>query len=58
MQVFIDDLVWSSDWNGYEVGYPGVEVVGLYVSDSLECDFYIDASTGEILDVFKEQEEF
>ena len=26
----LTDLAWSSDWNGYEVGYPESEVVGLY----------------------------
>ena len=25
------DLHWSSDWNGYEVGFPEANVVGLYI---------------------------
>ena len=30
MLIKLDNLFWSSDWNGYEVGYPESEVIGLY----------------------------
>lgn len=37
------ELVWSSDWNGYEVGYDDIGVVGLYsLKINPEINFYID----------------
>ena len=57
MQAFVNDLHWWSDWNGYEVGFPECNVVGLYHSEKLDCDFYIDVETNEILQVFKDSEE-
>lgn len=61
MKVFInlDNLFWSSDWNGYELGYPESEVVGLYwhVRDDGRYSFYIDIDTNEVLDFWKDEVE-
>ena len=51
MNAIIRNLHWRSDWNGDEVGYPDVLVVGLYTSYALGCDFYIDTETGDVLEV-------
>lgn len=51
MEAIIRNLRWQSDWNGYEVGFDDVLVVGLYTSDELACDFYINIETLEILEV-------
>lgn len=55
----LTDLVWSSDWNGYEVGYPESEVVGLYSQerDDGSYSFYLDMETYEVLDFWKDDEE-
>ena len=55
----LNDLAWSSEWAGYEVGYPESEIVGLF---SQERDdgcyyFYIDTVTYEVLDFWKDGEE-
>lgn len=47
----ITGLRWQSDWNGDEVGFPEYNVVGLYTSQSLGIDVYLDAETGEVLQV-------
>lgn len=54
------DLLWESDWNGYEVGHDDVEVVGLYRLAGTEVYFYIDMSTSKILDAwgYSDDEEF
>jgi hypothetical protein len=51
------DLHWSSDWNGDEVGFPEIDVVGLYSSEKLGCHFYMDMSTNEILEVMIDVDE-
>lgn len=43
------DLLWSSDWNGYEVGFDDVDVVGLYRLSGTSVHFYIDMTTNKIL---------
>lgn len=51
-------LHWWSDWNGYEVGYPEIDVVGLYcLRDFPEIQIYIDAAEGRILEVWLEDDE-
>lgn len=45
---------WSSDWNGYEVGYPEILVVGLYVSGNLNV--YINTENNEILEHWYDDE--
>ena len=54
----LTDLAWSSDWNGYEVGYPEVEVVGLYsqVRDDGHYSFYLDMETNKVLDFWKDED--
>lgn len=53
LSIFLEGLVWQSDWNGDEVGFDEVDVVGLY---SMEKDtgeiynFYIDMNELRILD--------
>ena len=45
----IHNLRWQSDWNGDEVGYPEYNVVGLYTSDELRVDVYIDTESQMVL---------
>lgn len=54
----LTDLIWSSDWNGYEVGYPESEVVGLYSQerDDGSYSFYIDTETDKVLDFWKDED--
>ena len=59
VSVELTNLAWSSDWNGYEVGYPESGVVGLYSQereDGLYL-FYLDMETYKVLDFWKEVEE-
>lgn len=50
-------LHWYSDWNGDEVGYPYINVVGYYVYE--ELNLYIDTETDTVLEMwFDEEEEF
>lgn len=58
MRAFVNDLHWLGDWNGYEVGFPEINIVELYHSEKLDCDFCIDKETNEILHVYKDSEEF
>lgn len=46
-------LHWQSDWNGDEVGYPYVNIVGLYSQD--EHYYYIDMETLQILESWHEE---
>lgn len=53
-------VAWSSDWNGYEVGFDEVEVVGLYTfQDYNGCHYnmHVDVEHNEILEVWAEEEE-
>lgn len=43
-------IAWQSDWNGYEVGYEDIEVVGLYGIPETDILFYVDVSTGKVLE--------
>ena len=56
MLIELDNLYWSSDWNGYEVGFPDSEVVGLYWQEREDgrYSFYIDFERDEILDFWKD----
>ena len=53
LSIFLEGLAWQSDWNGDEVGFDDVDVVGLY---SMEKDtgeiynFYIDMNELRVLD--------
>ena len=55
----LTDLIWSSDWNGDEVGFPESEVVGLYSQerDDGTYSFYIDFEKFKILDFWKDEVE-
>lgn len=48
----LTNTVWQSDWNGDEVGYPEVEVVGLYMQerDDAVYYFYIDVENNRLLE--------
>ena len=58
VSIELNNLVWSSDWNGDEVGYPELGVVGLYSQerDDGSYSFYIDMETNKVLDFWKEEE--
>lgn len=51
-------LRWNSDFNGYEVGYEDVSVVGVYSIEN-DIDMYINMENMQILEIFccKEHEE-
>ncbi len=52
-------VAWFCDWNGYEVGFDEVEVVGLYTfKDYNGCHYnmYVDVEHNEILEVWAELE--
>jgi len=57
MKAIVDNLLWQSDWNGYEVGFPTVPVVGLYHSPELNCDFYISCEDSKVLMIISLDEE-
>jgi len=56
----MDGLVWQSDWNGDEVGFDEIEIVGLY-QKTLETgtciNFYIDMNGGHVLDMWIDDDE-
>lgn len=47
-------LRWRSDWNGDEVGYDDVDVVGYYSYHDL--NLYIDTSTLNILEAWFDED--
>lgn len=58
LSVYMRNLLWQSDWNGYEVGYPEVPVVGLYThyneDTGDQIGLYIDIENQRILDMWVE----
>lgn len=47
------NFMWSSDWDGHEVGYPDIPVVGLYtLRVNPNIDVYINMGTLEILEAW------
>lgn len=58
VSIELTDLVWSSDWNGYEVGYPESEIVGLYTQerDDGYYSYYIDIVTNKVLEFWKDED--
>jgi len=59
LSITLEDLVWQSDWNGDEVGFDDVGVVGLYSherSDGKEYYYYIDMEKMIILDFWVEED--
>ena len=57
MEAIIRNLRWQSDWNGYEVGYPLVPVVGLYTNDDLGVDLYVNTETGDVIELRQNDED-
>lgn len=51
------DLHWSSDWNGDEVGYDDIPVVGLYSFKGTEIYVYLNTEDGTILEIWDAEEE-
>jgi hypothetical protein len=49
---FNEDLLWQSDWDGYEVGFEDVLIVGLYQLANTEIYIYIDMENMKILDMW------
>lgn len=58
-ELTVNGLNWESDWNGDEVGYPEVEVVGLYSRPGRTGRqyFYIDMETDTLLDCWTDEED-
>jgi hypothetical protein len=53
-QNLLAELAWNSDWNGDEVGFPEVDVVGLYSIGNVH--FYINMETLEVLEIWTFEE--
>lgn len=56
-EVSYQDLHWSSDWNGDEVGYDDIPVVGLYSFKGTEIYVYLNTEDGTILEIWDAEEE-
>ena len=53
-------MLWSSDWNGEEVGYPESTIVSLYTAENEEGKtlyLYVDIESNKILDFWIDDEE-
>ena len=48
---------WWSDWNGDEVGFDNVNVVGLYSVPDSTISYYVDIENGYVLDAWAEVDE-
>jgi hypothetical protein len=48
MELF-DNFIWESDYNGYEVGYDDIDVVGLYRLKNTSLYIYINYENNNIL---------
>lgn len=61
LAIELKECRWSSDWNGYEVGYPNSPVVGYYTwrnpVDDEVYGFYIDIEKMVILEFWQEPSE-
>lgn len=51
------DLLWESNWDGHEVGFDDVAIVGLYRLKDSNVYFNIDMSTNTILEAWGYQDE-
>lgn len=48
-----NDLIWQSDYNGFEVGHEGRSVIGLYqLKVNPNIHFCIDTERGEVVEAF------
>lgn len=43
------ELIWQSNWDGHELGYDEVEVIGLYTLKDTTLNFYIDMENNMII---------
>lgn len=43
------NLIWESDFNGYELGYEDMDVIGLYRLESTSLYVYINYENNKIL---------
>ena len=46
---------WSSDWNGDEVGFDDVDVVGLYSLPDSSISYYVNVENGYVLDAWADE---
>ena len=46
---------WQSDWNGDDVGFDDVLVVGLYSVPNTPISYYVDTENGYVLDAWAEE---
>lgn len=55
-----EDLGWSSDWDGEDIGEDDVNIVGLYMLKGSDFGFYINMETDEVLEIlyFGDDEDF
>lgn len=53
-KVPFDDLIWQSDWEGHEVGYLDVSIVGLWKLADTNLYFYINLEDNSILEYWQE----
>jgi hypothetical protein len=56
-KVGFENLHWYSDYNGYEVGYDDVLVVGLYAIKDSHQECYINSEDGTILELWEVEDE-
>lgn len=49
-------LHWQVDFNGYEYGYPDVDVIGVYTNPETGKDMLIDVENGVVLEEFEVEE--
>ncbi|AYP68330.1 hypothetical protein PQE75_gp149 [Bacillus phage vB_BcoS-136] len=47
------DLLWESDWDGEDVGYEDIHVVGLYRLANTNVYVYIDMENMKILEAWE-----
>lgn len=50
-------MIWLSNWNGYEVGCPNIDVVSLYINENNDKFMYIDLDSGKILETWTENDD-
>ena len=48
---------WSSDWNGDEVGFDDVDIVGLYSLPDLKISYYVNVKNGCVLDAWVDDDD-
>jgi hypothetical protein len=53
------DFAWQSDFAGHEVGYPEIEIVGIYSLQAADgtYTFMIDTENSRVLSIDKEEDE-